>query len=138
MGTWNTCCAAPWLPGEAWGWCRRGLSWVQGGPPRTLSLVSFCPWQAGLALPLVCVPTGSASPCALCPRRRYMAEPPRLPLAARLKPPFLRPELLDRAPPLKVKLSDNGLKAGLGRSKVGALGWVGDGVKVRLVEVQSG
>lgn len=67
-------------------------------------------------------------------------EPPRLPLAARLKPPFLRPELLDRAPPLKVKLSDNGLKAGLGRSKVGALGWVGNGVKtfgVRLLEVQS-
>lgn len=49
-------------------------------------------------------------------------EPPRLPLAARLKPPFLRPELLERAAPLKVKLSDNGLKAGLGRSKVGALG----------------
>lgn len=55
-------------------------------------------------------------------------EPPRLPLAARLKPPFLRPELLERAAPLKVKLSDNGLKAGLGRSKVGAPGWVGDGV----------
>uniref|UniRef100_A0A2K5E7G7 protein S-acyltransferase n=1 Tax=Aotus nancymaae TaxID=37293 RepID=A0A2K5E7G7_AOTNA len=34
-----------------------------------------------------------------------------------LKPPFLRPELLERAAPLKVKLSDNGLKAGLGRSK---------------------
>ncbi|XP_027950610.1 probable palmitoyltransferase ZDHHC8 isoform X7 [Eumetopias jubatus] len=49
---------------------------------------------------------------------RYVAEPPRLPLAARLKPPFLRPELLERAAPLKVKLSDNGLKAGLGRSKV--------------------
>lgn len=49
-------------------------------------------------------------------------EPPRLPLAARLKPPFLRPELLERAAPLKVKLSDNGLKAGLGRSKVGVLG----------------
>nr|XP_021546537.1 probable palmitoyltransferase ZDHHC8 isoform X4 [Neomonachus schauinslandi] len=48
---------------------------------------------------------------------RYVAEPPRLPLAARLKPPFLRPELLERAAPLKVKLSDNGLKAGLGRSK---------------------
>lgn len=48
---------------------------------------------------------------------RYVVEPPRLPLAARLKPPFLRPELLERAPPLKVKLSDNGLKAGLGRSK---------------------
>ncbi|KAM7051234.1 palmitoyltransferase ZDHHC8 isoform 2-T2 [Molossus nigricans] len=48
---------------------------------------------------------------------RYTVEPPRRPLAARLKPPFLRPELLDRAPPLKVKLSDNGLKAGLGRSK---------------------
>ncbi|KAF4011524.1 hypothetical protein G4228_002888, partial [Cervus hanglu yarkandensis] len=47
----------------------------------------------------------------------YVVEPPRLPLAARLKPPFLRPELLERAPPLKVKLSDNGLKAGLGRSK---------------------
>ncbi|XP_020928448.1 probable palmitoyltransferase ZDHHC8 isoform X5 [Sus scrofa] len=48
---------------------------------------------------------------------RYVVEPPRLPLAVRLKPPFLRPELLERAP-LKVKLSDNGLKAGLGRSKV--------------------
>ncbi|XP_034498491.1 probable palmitoyltransferase ZDHHC8 isoform X4 [Ailuropoda melanoleuca] len=48
---------------------------------------------------------------------RYVVEPPRLPLAARLKPPFLRPELLERAAPLKVKLSDNGLKAGLGRSK---------------------
>uniref|UniRef100_A0A8C9KXY3 protein S-acyltransferase n=1 Tax=Phocoena sinus TaxID=42100 RepID=A0A8C9KXY3_PHOSS len=48
---------------------------------------------------------------------RYVVEPPRLPLAARLKPPFLRPELLERAPPLKVKLSDNGLKAGLGHSK---------------------
>ncbi|XP_066870520.1 palmitoyltransferase ZDHHC8 isoform X8 [Kogia breviceps] len=49
---------------------------------------------------------------------RYVVEPPRLPLAARLKPPFLRPELLERAAPLKVKLSDNGLKAGLGHSKV--------------------
>ncbi|XP_047616429.1 palmitoyltransferase ZDHHC8 isoform X4 [Phacochoerus africanus] len=49
---------------------------------------------------------------------RYVVEPPRLPLAVRLKPPFLRPELLERAAPLKVKLSDNGLKAGLGRSKV--------------------
>ncbi|XP_015447541.1 probable palmitoyltransferase ZDHHC8 isoform X6 [Pteropus alecto] len=49
---------------------------------------------------------------------RYVVEPPRLPLAARLKPPFLRPELLERAAPLKVKLSDNGLKASLGRSKV--------------------
>uniref|UniRef100_A0A2K5IVM8 Palmitoyltransferase n=1 Tax=Colobus angolensis palliatus TaxID=336983 RepID=A0A2K5IVM8_COLAP len=48
---------------------------------------------------------------------RYVVEPPRLPLAVSLKPPFLRPELLDRAAPLKVKLSDNGLKAGLGRSK---------------------
>uniref|UniRef100_A0A8C6ANM3 protein S-acyltransferase n=1 Tax=Monodon monoceros TaxID=40151 RepID=A0A8C6ANM3_MONMO len=48
---------------------------------------------------------------------RYVVEPPRLPLAARLKPPFLRPELLERAAPLKVKLSDNGLKAGLGHSK---------------------
>ncbi|XP_070372804.1 palmitoyltransferase ZDHHC8 isoform X3 [Equus asinus] len=48
---------------------------------------------------------------------RYVAEPPRLPLGARLKPPFLRPELLERAAPLKVKLSDNGLKASLGRSK---------------------
>uniref|UniRef100_A0A8D2BAT2 Palmitoyltransferase n=1 Tax=Sciurus vulgaris TaxID=55149 RepID=A0A8D2BAT2_SCIVU len=48
---------------------------------------------------------------------RYMVEPPRLPLSASLKPPFLRPELLERAAPLKVKLNDNGLKAGLGRSK---------------------
>uniref|UniRef100_A0A8C0DSP0 protein S-acyltransferase n=1 Tax=Balaenoptera musculus TaxID=9771 RepID=A0A8C0DSP0_BALMU len=48
---------------------------------------------------------------------RYVVEPPRLPLAACLKPPFLRPELLERAAPLKVKLSDNGLKAGLGHSK---------------------
>ncbi|XP_077894868.1 palmitoyltransferase ZDHHC8 isoform X4 [Ictidomys tridecemlineatus] len=49
---------------------------------------------------------------------RYMVESPRLPLSVSLKPPFLRPELLERAAPLKVKLSDNGLKAGLGRSKV--------------------
>ncbi|XP_040859729.1 palmitoyltransferase ZDHHC8 isoform X2 [Ochotona curzoniae] len=48
---------------------------------------------------------------------RYVGEPPRLPLSVSLKPPFLRPELLDRAAPLKVKLSDNGLKAGLGHSK---------------------
>ncbi|XP_074177983.1 palmitoyltransferase ZDHHC8 isoform X2 [Rhinolophus sinicus] len=48
---------------------------------------------------------------------RYVVEPPRLPLAARLKPPFFRPELLERAAPLKVKLSDNGLKASLGHSK---------------------
>ncbi|XP_051693180.1 palmitoyltransferase ZDHHC8 isoform X1 [Oryctolagus cuniculus] len=48
---------------------------------------------------------------------RYVGEPPRLPLSVSLKPPFLRPELLDRAAPLKVKLSDNGLKASLGRSK---------------------
>ncbi|XP_048199452.1 palmitoyltransferase ZDHHC8 isoform X3 [Perognathus longimembris pacificus] len=48
---------------------------------------------------------------------RYVVEPPRLPLSLSLKPPFLRPELLERAAPLKVKLSDNGLKAGLGRSK---------------------
>nr|XP_036849240.1 palmitoyltransferase ZDHHC8 isoform X3 [Manis javanica] len=48
---------------------------------------------------------------------RYVVEPPQLPLATRLKPPFLRPELLGRAAPLKVKLSDNGLKASLGRSK---------------------
>lgn len=58
-------------------------------------------------------------------------EPPSLPLAARLKPPFFRPELLERAAPLKVKLSDNGLKASLGHSKVGTLGWVGNGVGVR-------
>ncbi|XP_058137854.1 LOW QUALITY PROTEIN: palmitoyltransferase ZDHHC8 [Dasypus novemcinctus] len=48
---------------------------------------------------------------------RYVVESPHLPLAVSLKPPFLRPELLERAAPLKVKLSDNGLKAGLGRSK---------------------
>ncbi|XP_064128645.1 palmitoyltransferase ZDHHC8 isoform X6 [Loxodonta africana] len=48
---------------------------------------------------------------------RYMVEPPRLPLTVSLKPPFLRPELLERGAPLKVKLSDNGLKASLGRSK---------------------
>nr|XP_012631978.1 probable palmitoyltransferase ZDHHC8 isoform X4 [Microcebus murinus] len=48
---------------------------------------------------------------------RYVVEPPRLPLAVSLQPPFLRPELLERAAPLKVKLSDNGLKAGLGHSK---------------------
>uniref|UniRef100_A0A8C5K8U7 Palmitoyltransferase n=1 Tax=Jaculus jaculus TaxID=51337 RepID=A0A8C5K8U7_JACJA len=50
---------------------------------------------------------------------RYVVEPPRLPLSMSLKPPFLRPELLERAMPLKVKLSDNGLKTGLGNSKVG-------------------
>ncbi|XP_037351911.1 palmitoyltransferase ZDHHC8 isoform X4 [Talpa occidentalis] len=48
---------------------------------------------------------------------RYVVESPRLPLATRLKPPFLRPELLERSAPLKVKLSDNGLKASLGHSK---------------------
>ncbi|XP_003801762.2 probable palmitoyltransferase ZDHHC8 isoform X1 [Otolemur garnettii] len=48
---------------------------------------------------------------------RYVVEPPQLPLAVSLKPPFLRPELLERAAPLKVKLSDNGLKASLSRSK---------------------
>lgn len=51
---------------------------------------------------------------------RYVVEPPQLALSVNLKPPFLRPELLEHAAPLKVKLSDNGLKAGLGRSKVGA------------------
>ncbi|KAM5312724.1 palmitoyltransferase ZDHHC8 isoform 3-T3 [Glossophaga mutica] len=68
-----------------------------------------CPWRT--------LTPGHPCRCPLCPWCRYVVEPPRLPLAARLKPPFLRPELLDRAPPLKVKLSDNGLKAGLGRSK---------------------
>ncbi|XP_012589704.1 PREDICTED: probable palmitoyltransferase ZDHHC8 isoform X3 [Condylura cristata] len=48
---------------------------------------------------------------------RYVVESPRLPLATRLKPPFLRPELLERSAPLKVKLSDNGLKASLAHSK---------------------
>ncbi|XP_028626367.1 probable palmitoyltransferase ZDHHC8 isoform X1 [Grammomys surdaster] len=48
---------------------------------------------------------------------RYVVEPPRMPLSVSLKPPFLRPELLDRAVPLKVKLSDNGLKAGRSKSK---------------------
>lgn len=58
---------------------------------------------------------------------RYVVEAPRMPLSVSLKPPFLRPELLERAVPLKVKLSDNGLKAG--RSKVGV--WTGT---VRLYE----
>lgn len=119
------------------GWGVEGASArAQGGQLQTLSLVYFCPWQVGLALPSGYVQTGSASPLPPLPRCRYVVEPPRLPLAARLKPPFLRPELLDRAPPLKVKLSDNGLKAGLGRSKVGALGWVGDG-QVRPLEARS-
>ncbi|XP_055466256.1 palmitoyltransferase ZDHHC8 isoform X1 [Psammomys obesus] len=48
---------------------------------------------------------------------RYVVEPPRIPLSVSLKPPFLRPELLERAVPLKVKLSDNGLKAGRSKSK---------------------
>lgn len=48
---------------------------------------------------------------------RYVVEPPRMPLSVSLKPPFLRPELLERAVPLKVKLSDNGLKAGRSKSK---------------------
>lgn len=61
-------------------------------------------------------------------------EPPRLPLSVSLKPPFLRPELLERAAPLKVKLSDNGLKAGLGRSKVGAWAGMGEGMGVRPPE----
>nr|XP_042114944.1 palmitoyltransferase ZDHHC8 isoform X4 [Peromyscus maniculatus bairdii] len=48
---------------------------------------------------------------------RYVVESPRMPLSVSLKPPFLRPELLDRAVPLKVKLSDNGLKSGRSKSK---------------------
>ncbi|XP_032755789.1 probable palmitoyltransferase ZDHHC8 isoform X1 [Rattus rattus] len=48
---------------------------------------------------------------------RYVVEAPRMPLSVSLKPPFLRPELLERAVPLKVKLSDNGLKAGRNKSK---------------------
>ncbi|XP_026633269.1 probable palmitoyltransferase ZDHHC8 isoform X3 [Microtus ochrogaster] len=48
---------------------------------------------------------------------RYVVESPRMPLSVSLKPPFLRPELLERAVPLKVKLSDNGLKAGRSKSK---------------------
>lgn len=76
--------------------------------------------QLGPPLPLASeaskVALATDPPCSGC---RYVAEPPRLPLGARLKPPFLRPELLERAAPLKVKLSDNGLKASLGRSKVG-------------------
>ncbi|NP_001034110.1 palmitoyltransferase ZDHHC8 [Rattus norvegicus] len=48
---------------------------------------------------------------------RYVVEAPRMPLSVSLKPPFLRPELLERAVPLKVKLSDNGLKAGRSKSK---------------------
>lgn len=119
------------------GWGVGASAWAQGGQLQPLSLVHFCPWQVGLALPSAYLRAGSASPLPPPPRCRYVVEPPRLPLAARLKPPFLRPELLDRAPPLKVKLSDNGLKAGLGRSKVGALGWVGDGVKVRPSEARS-
>lgn len=75
-----------------------------------------CPWREFRPGPLAAEP-------AVHPRCRYVVEPPQLPLAARLKPPFLRPELLGRAAPLKVKLSDNGLKASLGRSKVGTLGW---------------
>ncbi|XP_036015870.1 palmitoyltransferase ZDHHC8 isoform X3 [Mus musculus] len=51
------------------------------------------------------------------PMSRYVVEPPRMPLSVSLKPPFLRPELLERAVPLKVKLSDNGLKAGRSKSK---------------------
>ncbi|ERE76114.1 putative palmitoyltransferase ZDHHC8 [Cricetulus griseus] len=49
--------------------------------------------------------------------QRYVVESPRMPLSISLKPPFLRPELLERAVPLKVKLSDNGLKAGRSKSK---------------------
>ncbi|XP_004701253.1 palmitoyltransferase ZDHHC8 [Echinops telfairi] len=48
---------------------------------------------------------------------RYVVEPPRAPLSVSLKPPFLKPELLERGTTLKIKLSDNGLKASLGRSK---------------------
>lgn len=61
-------------------------------------------------------------------------EAPRLPLTARLKPPFFRPELLERAAPLKVKLSDNGLKASLGRSKVRARGWGGVEARARALQ----
>lgn len=68
MGTWSTCCAAPWLPGEAWVGCRGGpLPGLRVGQLQTLSLVYFCPWQVGLALPSVCVRTGSASPLPLFP-----------------------------------------------------------------------
>ncbi|XP_038944196.1 palmitoyltransferase ZDHHC8 isoform X2 [Rattus norvegicus] len=57
------------------------------------------------------------SPGDAPPMSRYVVEAPRMPLSVSLKPPFLRPELLERAVPLKVKLSDNGLKAGRSKSK---------------------
>ena len=104
----------------------RGACAVQPpGAPVRLSARPICSGLAGP--PLGAHSSGVALATDSLPWRRYVVESPRLPLAARLKPPFLRPELLERAPPLKVKLSDNGLKAGLGRSKVGAQGWARDG-----------
>lgn len=128
---WSTCCAAPWRPGEA----RPGQG--GGGPLLGVGRAALDP-QLG---PFWLLP-GVASPALVClwqvgwlltpvPWCRYVVEPPRLPLAVSLKPPFLRPELLDRAAPLKVKLSDNGLKAGLGRSKVGAWAWGWAGSQAR-------
>lgn len=94
---------------------RPGGVWGRGRPQAGCT----CALGSGAALHFGVAGGLAAEPCA---PRRYVVEAPRLPLAARLKPPFFRPELLERAGPLKVKLSDNGLKAGLGRSKVGAGG----------------
>lgn len=66
MGTWSTCYAVPWLPGEAWGGYRGGLCWVQGGQLRTLSLVS-CRWQVDLVLPLVYTQTWPPLPLSPLP-----------------------------------------------------------------------
>lgn len=121
MGTWSTCYAVPWRPGEArlGSGTRRpvlGVGWAASDPQPG----SFLIWPGGVGPALVC--SGLFMwPLTSLPWHRYVVESPRMPLSVSLKPPFLRPELLERAVPLKVKLSDNGLKAG--RSKVGV--WTG-------------
>lgn len=105
---------APVRPGLGRGTKRPvlGAGWAASDPQPG----SFLLWLGGAGPALVC--SGLfVWPLTSLPWHRYVVEPPRMPLSVSLKPPFLRPELLERAVPLKVKLSDNGLKAG--RSKVG-------------------
>lgn len=105
---------APVRPGWVGG--QGVLFWVWGGTQPG----SFLLQPGGVGPALVC--SGLfVSPLTSLPWHRYVVESPRMPLSVSLKPPFLRPELLEQAVPLKVKLSGNGLKAG--RSKVGV--WTG-------------
>lgn len=121
MGTWSTCYAVPWRPGEA----RPGQGdkeacsgcGVGGLRPSAWFLSALARW----GWPRLVCPGLLVWSLTSLPWYRYVVESPRMPLSVSLKPPFLRPELLDRAVPLKVKLSDNGLKSG--RSKVGV--WTG-------------